>query len=278
MAEDKISEEEISLRRYEARMGVWKVLLGTMVVGLAGVLIPGVVNLTTLALENSRSHAELKLAQQTAHRQYIKDFFDTAVNEDIELRIRFANYFKHLSGEEQKALWASYLSDLQSQRSRVREEIDALETRLVDLKKLPDSEMDIVELDRTNRRLDWAYTEIGYVQPGRSAVPVISDKKERLYRETATLVSRLAKSDGDIDAGSVDYIRFWELYKQDLIGVESREVAIRMVTFGNHIKDLAANSAAPNEETKILSEDVRRQIFDELRVEIFSVGMEPWRL
>lgn len=281
MADDRISEEEISLRRYEARMGVWKVILGTMIVGLAGVLIPSAVNLTTLVLENSRSKAELKLAQQTAHRQYIKDFFDTAVNEDIELRIRFANYFQHLSGEEQKALWASYLNDLQSQRNRVRDEIDAFEARLVDLKKVPEAEVDISELDRTNRRLYWAYAEIGYVQPGRSAVPVISGKKERLYRETAALVSRLAEFDGVIDAGSVDYVRFWELYKVDLIGVESREVARRMVALGNHLKSLVANNAPPNDETKLLSEDVRQRIFEELAVEELTIGtgwnnLEQW--
>ena len=35
---------ELAFRRYEARLGFWKVVLGTFIVGLAGVLIPGAVS------------------------------------------------------------------------------------------------------------------------------------------------------------------------------------------------------------------------------------------
>ena len=110
-------KDEIELRRYEARLGVWKVVLGTFIVGLAGVLVPAAINLTTVLFDNWRKDAEFRVAQQTAHQQYIKDFFDTAVNQDIELRIRFANYFANLSGPDQKQLWAGYLMDLESQRN-----------------------------------------------------------------------------------------------------------------------------------------------------------------
>src|SRR5690242_13508525 len=107
-----LTTAQIELRRYEARLGVWKVVLGTFIVGLAGVLIPGAINFYTAYFENERKHNELELSQQQAHEQYIKDFFSTAVNQDIELRIRFADYFAHLSGKDQAPLWQSYLDSL----------------------------------------------------------------------------------------------------------------------------------------------------------------------
>ena len=78
------SAAELEFRRYEARLGVWKVVLGTLIVGLAGVLIPGAISSYSAYFENARKETELRLSQQTAHQQYIKDFFATAINQDIE--------------------------------------------------------------------------------------------------------------------------------------------------------------------------------------------------
>src|SRR4029079_7309377 len=76
-----LSAAEMELRRYEARLGVWKVVLGTFIVGLAGVLIPGAVSFYTAYFDNERKRLELELSQQAAHQQYIKDFFATAINQ-----------------------------------------------------------------------------------------------------------------------------------------------------------------------------------------------------
>jgi hypothetical protein len=91
------SMAELEFRRYEARLGVWKVVLGTFIVGLAGILIPGAIQFYTTHLEDARKETEVRLSQQAAHQQYIKDFFATAINQDIELRIRFADYFANLA-------------------------------------------------------------------------------------------------------------------------------------------------------------------------------------
>ena len=69
------SAAELEFRRYEARLGVWKVVLGTLIVGLAGVLIPGAISFYSAYFENARKETELRLSQQVAHQQYIKDFF-----------------------------------------------------------------------------------------------------------------------------------------------------------------------------------------------------------
>ena len=90
------------------------------------------------------------------------------------------------------------------------------------LKRTPEKELDVAELDRVGRELNWAYSEIGYVPLDRSVVTVALDKKERLYNETVDVVGRLANQPTPIDEASPDYARFWQLYRPELIGVESR--------------------------------------------------------
>lgn len=271
----RIAKEEMEFRRYEARLGVWKIVLGTMIVGLAGVLIPGVINFTTIRLENQRKEAEHKFALQSAHQQYIKDFFDTAVNQDIELRIRFANYFANLSGSGQQELWSGYLDVLQAQRDENRDRIHGLEKDLVELKKVPADQVDVAELDRVARMLNWTYAEIGYVPLDRSVVVVVAGKKERLYSETVAVVDRLASLTVSLDETSDDYVRFWELYRRDLIGVESRWVAQIMVAIGRTLESRLEAGTAPGLRLQFLSADLAGIIAEELR-EDSSAQISPF--
>ena len=115
-----LSKAEREIRRFEAWLGFWKIVLGTFLVGIAGVFVPAAVTYTNnwfehqrkqteIELEDKRKQTELNLSQQAAHQQYIKDFFETAINQNIELRIRFANYFAKLSGPEQGVWWEKIL-------------------------------------------------------------------------------------------------------------------------------------------------------------------------
>jgi hypothetical protein len=52
------SGAELEVRRYEARLSFWNVVLGTFIVGLAGVLIPGAVNFYNIYFENIRKETE----------------------------------------------------------------------------------------------------------------------------------------------------------------------------------------------------------------------------
>ena len=182
------SAAELEVRRYEARLGVWKVVLGTCIVGLAGVLIPGAVNFFTIYFDNIRRDNEFKLSEQTAHQQYIKDFFSTAINQDIELRIRFADYFAFLSGSGQDQYWKAYLEDLKKLRDGNRKKINDLEKQLVEFKKNPPEKIDNAEFDRINPELAWANAE--WVRSDRAKHSGCfcrqrSDRKKvRLYRET----------------------------------------------------------------------------------------------
>jgi hypothetical protein len=92
-------------------------------------------------------------------------FFSGLLNQDIELRIRFAEYFSFVSSESHP--WRTYLDDLKKLRAEKRKEIDELEA---DWEKvtgtLPRNTGKQNELDR---HLLWAYNEVGYVPRDRSA-------------------------------------------------------------------------------------------------------------
>lgn len=264
-----ISQEEVALRRYEARLGLFKVVAGTLIVGLAGVLIPGAIDFYRARSENTQKVTEIRLSQQAAHQQYIKDFFSTAVNQDIELRIRFADYFAHLADPEQKHLWKSYLANLRELRDKNRQIINDKEKLLVDLKKQAPETVDNAEFDRINRELAWANAEIGYVPTERSTVLALPDsspasKKLRLYRETTDLVRSLASSSTPLSDRPNDLARFWNLYRRDLIGVESREFARTMVQIGNVLTLLTKAKQGANTELKVLAEELVSISRDEL--------------
>jgi hypothetical protein len=259
----QLSAKEMDLRRYEARMGVWKVVLGTLIVGLAGVIIPAAITFYNAVAENYRKEAELKLATQNVYQQYIKDFLNTAVNQDIELRLRFANYFAFLSGKDQKALWDAYFADLKRQREEGRKRITTLEAQLVDLKATGGDKSEPAKYDQTSRELNWAYAEIGYAPLNRSVVAPGTGKKERLYNETTDIVERLANSRTAISEQSPDFIRFWELYRRELIGTESREFAQTMVRIGDELN--LSKGSVPKDELRKLSDELVVLKIKELR-------------
>jgi hypothetical protein len=267
---------EIELRRYEARLGVWKVILGTLIVGLAGVLIPGAISSYNAYFENQRKEIELRQAQQAAHQQYIKDFFATAINQDVELRIRFANYFANLSGNEQKGQWSTYHTSLVDQRKAIRDNINRLERRLISLESAPKSRRETelwnAEFFEVKRELQWAYAEIGYQPIGRSEITVRVDAdplaaKARLYAETVGVVAKLAAMADPIDSDPGTLVRFWELYRKDLIGVESREFATVMISIGKALQRLVTARAPADGELKRLAEELRTLADSEIAAE-----------
>ena len=86
-----------------------------------------------------------------------------------------------------------------------------------------------------------------------------------LYSETMQLVSRLASLDDSIDASSEDYIRFWELYRGELISVESRKVEALMVQIGRELETLSSQQLKPNSKLDQLSFQLSLTMKRELR-------------
>jgi hypothetical protein len=249
---------EHALRRYEARMKLWTVVLGTMVVGLAGILVPAGINYATLLFD-----------RQKTYQTYITSFLEKGVNQDIELRLRLAGYFANLSDSNQKKSWEAYEAKLFTHRNSVRDTINTLEEALAVLcRGNSDKTFDVIGIDRTRRLLEWAYSEIGYAQTNRSVVTPSFDAQERrkreLYSETRVVVERLSALNAAILRSNADYRRFWELYRKDLIGIESREVASRMVALGREVEAIVDNAAGSQDAYKNAIRELFEQIDREL--------------
>ena len=86
-----------------------------------------------------------------------------------------------------------------------------------------------------------------------------------LYTETMQLVSRLASLDNSIDASSEDFIRFWELYRGELISVESRQVEALMVQIGRELETLSSQQLKPSSKLDQLSFQLSLTMKRELR-------------
>jgi hypothetical protein len=162
-----IEREKIELERYKARLDYRKFVLGSVFVALAIAAIPPLFQLATAVLEFVRTNADRQTQQQAFHDEYVKDFINNAINQDIELRIRFAQYFARVSTEPSRDDWLAYLKDLRETRDAIRTQIDKMEAQWSSLAGKP--QRDETEIARLERNLAWAYKEVGYVEKNRSA-------------------------------------------------------------------------------------------------------------
>jgi hypothetical protein len=116
----EIEREKLNLDKYKAQLDYKKFILGSVFVALALAAIPPLFQLATAVLENVRSTADRQAKQQAFRDDYIKEFINNALNQDIELRIRFAQYFSRVSTEPYRNDWTNYLNDLKQTRSEIR--------------------------------------------------------------------------------------------------------------------------------------------------------------
>ena len=105
-----------------------------------------------------------------------------------------------------------------------------------------------VEEDKRLRK--WAEAEL------KKTTKRILLTKNDLYTETIQLISRLADLKKPIDEESDDYIRFWELYKGELISVESKPVELLMVSIGKELEKLSTTNQLPSARLKELSFEI----------------------
>lgn len=176
----QLSERDYLLRRFEAVIGFWKVVVGTALVGLASVLIPGAIQFWELQFKERRQEVELNIAQDEAQRDTITQFIDFALNEDIELRIRMAEYFGVVTDEPEQSKWKSYYRDLVERRNTLKKDILDRETRRNQIELTPDdarSEEDRVRLVTLRLELAWLYGELGRAIRGESVVPTLNERQ-----------------------------------------------------------------------------------------------------
>jgi predicted chitinase len=174
---DEADRRKLRFEYYKARLEYRKFVLGSVFVAIAIAAIPPLFQLATAVLEFVKTSQQLQIdkANRDADRQtkqqefredYIKNFLSNALSQDIELRIRFAQYFSHVSGGAYKDDWIKYHKALVDHRDEVRRKIDGMEKGWRQIART--KEQDEVEIDRIERNLAWAYKEVGYVERNRS--------------------------------------------------------------------------------------------------------------
>jgi len=171
-----LEKMRLDLDRYKAQLDFRKFVLGSVCAAIAVAAIPPAFQLATAVLEYVKSEAQLKVDQENkradelARKQqfrdgYVKDFISTALNQDIELRLRFAEYFSFVASDGD--IWKNYRDELKAQRAASRTEIDRLETEWERAEAT--SPRNSSQENLLDRHLKWAYNEVGYVPKDRSA-------------------------------------------------------------------------------------------------------------
>jgi hypothetical protein len=180
--ETTFAGQNLDLERYRVRFGLYKVIFGTALVGILGVVVPGAVEFwrvtfedrrlqTQSAAETQRRAIEMQIDQINQQQAFVRDFLETALNQDIELRIRLADYFSKVSAEPFREDWMGYRDALMLSRNQTRDEINAMEEALLRGMSVPSPTVEQqIENARLGRELEWRYREIGYVARNRSIV------------------------------------------------------------------------------------------------------------
>jgi len=107
---------KIDLERYKSKLDFWKYIVVSGFAAAAVAAIPPGFQYATAKLEEAKSAAQLNAvlrtqeadrnAKQEAFRQdYVKLFLYKAVDQDIELRLRFAEYFASVSPDPIRSGW-----------------------------------------------------------------------------------------------------------------------------------------------------------------------------
>ncbi|UIJ84287.1 hypothetical protein [Rhizobium leguminosarum] len=171
---ERLELKRLELERYKAWLDYRKFIWASVVAAITIAAIPPLFQLATAGLEYVKSEAARKMQAQQFRDGYVKDFLNTALNQNIELRIRFAKYFSFVSSEKDD--WKKYLDDLTGLRDTKKTEIDKLEAEFQNLADRPGA--DAIAVNEARRHLDWAYSEVGYAAINAAANPRLPDESK----------------------------------------------------------------------------------------------------
>jgi lysozyme family protein len=214
-----LSRAQLNFERYRTRLGFWQVIWGTLISGGVAVAIPAAVDAYKARLEIQKSVEDQKLKAKEiegkildSHQQYISNFLNTALNQDIELRIRFSEYFAFVSEPSSQTAWEHFRSSLITRRDSIREQINAKEMQLERM-RAQRSNLTVeqqIDLSRVERELNWNYAELGYVRRDTNVTaPVatvgaidresVSSESESLFKDMVIDRNRLAQINQVVD-------------------------------------------------------------------------------
>jgi hypothetical protein len=98
----------IKLERFKAGLDFWKYVIVSGFVALAIAAIPPVFQLATAKLEKIKADADRNAKQEEFREGYVKSFLDQGIQQDIELRLRLADYFAAVSTDPVRSGWIDY--------------------------------------------------------------------------------------------------------------------------------------------------------------------------
>src|ERR1051325_1284290 len=89
---DNLELRKLDLERLKAKLDFGKFVLGSFFAAIVIAFIPPAFQYATAYLEKEKSDVDRAWKRQTDRDAYIKDFLKDALNQSIEVRIRFAHY------------------------------------------------------------------------------------------------------------------------------------------------------------------------------------------
>jgi lysozyme family protein len=213
------------------RLGFWQVIWGTLISGGVAVAIPAAVDAYKARLDLQKAKQDVALKQkeieskaQDLHQTYISKFLDTALNQDIELRLRFSEYFSYVSEPEGREQWRKYHEDLEKRRDTIRTSINQKEMRAAQLSVVTNPNSDEqIELLQLKRELGWNYAEVGYARqdsnitiPSQSNFPpvpridskTVSAENERLFSQAIIDPNRVSELERAVDVIKANKARY----------------------------------------------------------------------
>jgi Flp pilus assembly protein TadD len=158
---------EFELKRFEMWVGLAKFVIGTVIMGLVSLFLNYQYQQNQLDLEREKSKHAIELQDKQAEFEYLSKFMKHAMNEDLNVRIRLANYMQSAAlSENIKGIWARYHALLTEQQTDALERRDQLQSEELalasQLAELTSEE--VVSRDKSIKRLGEIQMEINYVQ------------------------------------------------------------------------------------------------------------------
>ena len=134
----KMDEAEIELKKYEARMALWRTgvlgglatILVAIVSGLVSVIISSQETKRELEIQQLRGDHEVNLRKIEIDNAQVASFMDHALSENIGLRLRFTEYLSIMTASTaQRERWKEYHRLLLEQERPLKAEVGRLEEK-----------------------------------------------------------------------------------------------------------------------------------------------------
>lgn len=154
--------EEMKLRWYQARLGFWQAIWGTIITGGIAVAIPQAVEAYKIRVEEDKTTQEIALKNLEMDHEYINSFLSQAVSPDIDQKIRMSQYFAYISSSEHRGGWEKFKEYLEKRKGELEGEIIAKNKDLLKLKNKQSLTVDdMAQIDELQERRDWDKSELG---------------------------------------------------------------------------------------------------------------------